>query len=271
MTGLLTVADVGNSAIDFAEFTASDCQNGSHLPRPNRKLKLGVDALDFDHLREWCHNPLATRWLLGSVNQSALHRLQEWLARYEARARVLENRDLHIVTAVRNPNSVGIDRLASATAANRLRTSTRPAIVVDMGSATTIDVVSNEGRFMGGMIAPGPRLCAQSLAKNTSQLPLIDLLSPIDEMMSPPHAWRKWPSTPNFIGDNTETAMRAGIHWLCVAGVDGILHRLQNELAGPCDVFVTGGYAPMLIPHLSARTAVRHEPDLVVSGLATAR
>jgi len=248
------VADVGNSTIDIGEFAIDDLSDGG-CPAPIRTTKVDINRerqLSSSD-RGWLRDLTGSRWLIGSVNQAAKVTLDHLLYRSKVDVVHFANRkDFEIPTAIRNPQTVGIDRLAGATAANQMRSPEKPAIVVDAGTAITIDCVSHEGVFLGGMIAPGLQLCAEALGSKTDQLPTLDL-----QELRPPQ----------LIGDETKTAIAAGTYWLVAAGVDGILTRLKRELAGPCDIFVTGGSMPMLLPHLGLHQPV-HCPHLVLSGIA---
>ena len=248
------VADVGNSTIDIGEFATADDSSAS-CPTPLRTTKLALAEFETRAAEcRWLRDLQGSRWLIGSVNQSGATLLDGWLSDHEVGVvRFLNHTDFEIPTAIRNRHTVGIDRMAAATAANLFRAQARPAIVVDAGTAITIDCVSHEGVFLGGMIAPGLQLCAEALGSKTDQLPTLDL-----QELRPPQ----------LVGDETKTAIAAGTFWLVAAGVDGILARLKRELAGPCDVLVTGGSMPMLLPHLGGREPV-HCPHLVLSGIAT--
>lgn len=240
----LFVADVGNTSIDVGRFELE----AGRFPRPAATVKLSLEAF---HESDWLRCSEKTRWLIGSVNHSANERLEQHLVQQNADVQIVHRRDFPIETVIRNFESVGIDRLASCSAVNRLRSPEHVAIIVDAGSAITVDCVSHQGVFLGGMIAPGLRLCAQTLAKNTDQLPSIEVPDGV----------------PSLIGDDTNSAIQAGVFWLIAAGIDGILRQLKTELARPCDIFVTGGSMPWLLSHLSHHQPV-HEPDLVLSGLA---
>ncbi len=250
------VADVGNSSIDVAEFELD--AEAHEVPSPTRTQKFRVSDLSLEVLREWSRSSEKSDWLIGSVNQPVSAQLESLLTSdFASRVRCVTYRDVDLQLAVRNPETVGIDRLASAMAVNRMRTSTRPAIIIDAGSATTIDVVSNEGTFLGGMITPGIRLSVDSLALGTDGLPNVST----DFRLV----------VPAMIGNDTPSAIQAGVFWSAVASIDGIVHRLQQELAGECDVFATGGSINALLPHMSRRYSIKHEPNLVVTGLALAK
>jgi type III pantothenate kinase len=261
MTPPLFVADVGNSTIDFAEFQPGELKT-DELAKPLRTWKVRLSEIDFESLDAW--SSAGGDWIVGSVNRPAQERLLEWLSKHGVgRITRVRHTDLRTKTAVRRPEVVGIDRLAAAESVNVLRHADRPAVIVDAGSAITIDVVSKHGVFLGGMIAPGARLCAAALSNDTNQLPEVDVVN-FGSLLSSNKL-----SAPELIGDDTQPAIQAGVYWMIAAGIDGIIARLQNELAGPCDVFATGGSMPQLLPQLS-HDHVQHVPHLVVAGLRRA-
>ncbi len=148
------------------------------------------------------------------------------------------------------PERVGTDRLVNAYAA--FRRWGGPCLVVDLGTATTFNVVSAEGVFVGGAIAPGLRLAAEALAGRGAQLYAV----PLD----PP---------PSAIARNTTEAMQAGLVLGYVGLVEGLIGRMRAECAArgwpPVPVIATGGLAPTL----ARATAIfdQVEPDLTLEGL----
>src|SRR5207244_10337666 len=124
--------------------------------------------------------------------------LQAWLASHRPRdeVHVLSHRDLPIAVHLEFPERVGLDRLAAAVSANVLRRSGAPAIVVDAGSAITVDLVTSDGAFEGGVILPGFRMSAEALY-GAELLPLA-VLSPND-------------APPPGVGQDTEGAIGIGL------------------------------------------------------------
>ena len=100
------------------------------------------------------------RWVRGELNNNVIE--------------VTSYKQLPIEVEVDHPEKVGIDRLLGAVAANRLRTPGRAAVTVDVGTATTVNLIDANGTFTGGLILPGVRLMLQSLHQNTSKLPLVE-------------------------------------------------------------------------------------------------
>jgi type III pantothenate kinase len=247
----LVVVDIGNSLIKIASFTSSP---PGELPKPICVTSLPADSDDFTELDHWLPDS-AREWLIGSVQSQTLQRLTEWLKTIRAKDsyRVVTHSDFSLRVEARIPAAVGIDRLAAALAANMLREPNKAAIVVDVGSAITIDVVSAEGSFLGGSIAPGLKLRLDALRRGTDKLPSVKTSS----------------ETPHLIGTDTESAMLAGAFWSVAVGIDGMVTRLAVELDSAVNVFLTGGGTQQLLPHITMEH--RYEPHLVLSGLAMAK
>jgi len=156
---------------------------------------------------------------------------------------------------VDRPDDVGADRLVNALAAARLYGT--PAVVVDFGTATTLDCVALDGAYVGGAIAPGLELGLEALATRTAKLPRIDLVAP-----------------DRAIGRNTVQAMQAGTVFGYQALAAGLLERVRAELAGSNGVEPSGVKA-ILTGGLSAAPWVRSlrgidaiDPELTLKGLA---
>jgi type III pantothenate kinase len=158
-----------------------------------------------------------------------------------------------IAIRVDRPSEVGPDRLVNALAAGRLYG--RPAIVVDLGTATTFDVVAADGAFVGGAIAPGLELGLEALARRTSRLPRVDALLP-----------------ERAIGRDTVSAIRSGAVLGYVGLVRELLDRIRREIdrdspGGRVSVVLTGGLSgASWVDELGDVDAV--DPDLTLKGLA---
>jgi type III pantothenate kinase len=144
-----------------------------------------------------------------------------------------------------NPREVGADRIANAVGAFDLHGG--PAIVVDLGTATTFDAISREGEYLGGAISPGIEISMEALFAHAAALPKVELIEPR-----------------NVIGRSTVESMKSGAVYGYAALVDGLCRRFEDEL-GPSKIIATGGLSG-LITHLSQ--AIRfHEPWLTLHGL----
>jgi len=145
-----------------------------------------------------------------------------------------------------NPRELGADRIVNAIAARRLYT--MPAIVIDFGTATTFDVISREGDYLGGAIAPGIAISAEALYREAAQLPRIELAVP-----------------KKVIGKNTVASMQSGVLFGYVALVEGMVERIKEELEEEAKVIATGGLAGVIARETSAIQVVN--PNLTLEGL----
>jgi type III pantothenate kinase len=132
-----------------------------------------------------------------------------------------------IQVRVDNPGEVGADRIANTVAVSTLYGG--PAIVLDLGTATTFDVVSKEGDYLGGAIAPGLGISAEALVRRTSKLPKVELTFP-----------------ERAIGRDTVAAMRSGLVLGYLGLVKELVSRLKEELGGEPRVIATGGMAELV-------------------------
>lgn len=154
--------------------------------------------------------------------------------------------DLGIGMRYLTPERLGADRLANAVAARALVG--YPAIIADLGTATTIDVLDAEGAFLGGAISAGLELSARALAERTAQLPNTSLSAP-----------------PSVIGFDTMSALQSGLVYGHAAMVDGLVERMLEELGPDTAVIATGGLARAVTPYL--RVPHRTEENLTLEGL----
>lgn len=161
-------------------------------------------------------------------------------------------RDCGIAINMPDPRQVGADRIANALAA--LKTYGAPVIVVDFGTATNIDVVDASGAFRGGAIMPGLLLSAQSLFARAAKLSSVPLIMP-------PHA----------LGNSTETAVQSGIVIGAAAQAEGLVRRIQDELAAEgtdvprATVVGTGGFSSTIAEATDLFDAL--DPDLTIRGI----
>lgn len=145
-----------------------------------------------------------------------------------------------------NPRELGADRVVNALAAfNRYG---GPCIVIDFGTATTYDAVSEKGEFLGGAIAPGLQTKNASLSRETARLPQVELQAPR-----------------TAIGKNTVDAIQSALIFGTAAEADGMIERMRKEFGGDATVVATGGLAPLIIPH--CQFVDEHDPWLTLEGL----
>jgi len=159
--------------------------------------------------------------------------------------------DLGIAVNIDNPAQAGADRLVNAVGA--MAHHHLPAILLDFGTATTLDLVAEDGSYEGGIIAPGVSLSIEALERAAAQLPRLEL--------------RSFGSDLPVLGKNTVAAMETGVLWGYVGMIEGLLRRLRDEQGGTSRLpaIATGGLAGLFADHLPDIDAV--DPDLTIRGL----
>ncbi len=245
--------DVGNTSLRCGAFASPAALP---VPRPDDTLQVAAHELDFDRLNAWLPTGVYHCYV-ASVFRAADKHLREWLRenRCEMQVTLLRSKDFPIEVDVKLSDFVGADRVAAATAAKALRNPDQPIIIVDSGTAITVDAVDRNGRFVGGAIAPGWHMSADALHRVTDLLPLVE---PVEDAVPPP-----------AIGDDTDAAIRSGLFWGSIGTVRELIGRFQTELVGDCEVLITGGGAQMLSEFLCGEN-VKPYPDLVLSGIVIA-
>jgi len=143
-------------------------------------------------------------------------------------------------------SAVGADRIANAIAVRALYGT--PAIVVDLGTATTFDCVSRTGAYLGGVIAPGVGTSSEELFRRAARLPRVELRKPL-----------------RALGRTTEESLRAGVVWGAAGQVDALVRRLALEMRGTPHVIATGGYAAIVAPE--CETINRVDEALTLKGM----
>ena len=149
-------------------------------------------------------------------------------------------------TTYENPHEIGADRIADAVAARALYGA--PVIVADFGTATNVEVVDAQGRFVGGIIAPGLETSAAALFAHATKLPAIELVDP-----------------GSAIGRNTVHAMQSGIVYGEADRIDGFVRRIFAELGYEAPVVATGGLATTMAPLCT--TVTHTNSELTLEGL----
>jgi type III pantothenate kinase len=257
------LADVGNTRIKLAVVSdhGLDATGLRRLPTVGLRQDLDSHAFRPENLERWLMSaaPGSAVVLVASVHDAAATRLEAVLAAVSAtshrplRQRRIGHADLPLSIGLDEPHKTGIDRLAAAAAAAIMKTPDRGAIIVDCGTAATVDMLAADGTFLGGAILPGPALMARALADGTSKLPAVAAL----ERSAPPA----------MPGRTTHEAIAAGIGW----GIHGAIAKLVAEARGvlgsDADVILTGGWRGAVRAALPEAIDL---PDLVLCGIALA-
>ena len=145
-----------------------------------------------------------------------------------------------------DPKTLGADLLVGAVAAVNLYEA--PAIIIDMGTATTVTVVDKNGDFIGGVVMPGVALSLNALSAGTSKLPKINLTAP-----------------KKVVCTTTEECMSAGLVYGQASMLDGLIEKMEKELGYSCKVIATGGLARLIIPYCERDITL--DNNLMLEGL----
>lgn len=145
-----------------------------------------------------------------------------------------------------SPAQLGTDMVCNV--AGALSKYKGPLIVIDMGTATTITVVSEKGDILGGALSPGLKISLNALSASTAQLPFINL-----------------DNVKNIIGKNTIDCMQSGVIYGSASMIDGMITRISEELNQDLTVILTGGMSTIVVKHCKHK--IFHEPNLLTDGL----
>lgn len=258
---ILIAVDVGNSRAKWGRFVDGRLVDTASLPLADpaaydeQATRWGIEPSTADGESSVIgHWPLVIRhspaWSLASVNLDGAHLLLDWLSRrgFDPPFIVDDPAKLPLRVDLEKPEAVGIDRLLNAVAVNARRQPSQTVVIVDCGTAITVDALSREGTFLGGAIASGLGLSARALHEFTYWLPAVDVAA-----------------APVPLGQSTETAMRSGLFWGTVGAVKELVRRVAGSLEASAAVYLTGGDAALLAPHLELPAEL--VPDLTLHGI----
>src|SRR5215213_111124 len=241
---MLLAVDVGNTQTVLGLF--DDSRLGEHwrvatdVRRTGDEIGVMLDGfLDFDRIEGVC--------LASTV--PPLLREYEIVAERWVRAELLAlgpGVKTGIPIRYDDPREVGPDRIVNAVSARERYGA--PCIVVDFGTSTNFDAVSEAGEYVGGVIAPGIEISMDALFARAARLVKVDLVAP-----------------DTAIGKTTVAGLQAGLFYGFAGQVDGIVERMREELGGGAKVVATGGLAELIAPH--SRTIEQVDPLLTLDGL----
>jgi type III pantothenate kinase len=229
---MLLVVDVGNTQTHFGAFDGDQLLEHWRFAtvRQSTADELGAALRNLLELRGYGFADLN-----ASIISSTVPQLEpEWTAmagRYLGHEMLGVGPGTKTGMAIRydNPREIGPDRLVNAVAVrDRLGC---PSVCVDFGTATTFDIVSSQGEYVGGALMTGIEISLDALSERGARLPKVDL--------APPRT---------VIGKNTIDAIRSGVVFGYAGAIDAILRRLYNELGGRAAVIATGGLARLVVP-----------------------
>ncbi|MBN3032918.1 MAG: type III pantothenate kinase [Candidatus Saganbacteria bacterium] len=215
--------DAGNTAVSFGLFEKK---------KLIRELRVPTAGFKFPPL-----NGRVDQVIISSVVPGLNRRLAgEAHRRFGLKPHFVDWRNIPVIAVkLKRPGEVGADRLVDALAAHKLYGG--PAIIVDFGTATTFDVVTARGEYLGGAISPGLLLARDALHERTAKLPRIEVKAP-----------------PSVIGKDTVEAMRSGLVFGYVALVEGMIGRIKSKVKSQkskVKVIATGGLAKLICKYTS--------------------
>ncbi len=247
---MLLTFDIGNTHTVVGYFDGTRLVNHWRITseRVRTEDELGVllhyffsiEKLSFDEIEGIC---------ISSVVPDLTEIYQYLSRRYFKKEPMIVDATLDLGMAVKykNPASVGADRLCNAVAG--VQKYGAPLLIVDFGTATTIDCVDAHGDYVGGVIAPGIITSIESLHLKAAKLPRVGFSFP-----------------KNFIGQTTEESIQSGIFWGTVFLIEGLIAKIKEELGSDSRVVATGGLASKIIEHTASIETV--DPYLSLEGIA---
>ena len=247
---MLAAIDSGNTNVVFAVYegeklrgewrSSSDANRTADDYAVWLNHLMGLEGLEFTDIDEA---------ILANVVPAASYSLRMLCKRYfGCEALVIGAPDVELGVDIRidHPEEVGADRLVNAVGASQAYDG--PLIILDFGTATTFDIVAEDGAYCGGVIAPGINLSLEALHAAAAKLPRIDVARPA-----------------SVIGKSTVPAMQSGVYWGYVALIEGLVARIQKEFGAKMTVIATGGLAPLFA---DATPAIEHlDRELTMRGL----
>ncbi len=246
---MLLVVDVGNTQTHFGAFEGTRLVEHWRFAtvRQSTADEIGAALSNLLELRGYGFSQID-----ASIVSSTVPQLEpQWTgmaARYLAHEMLVVGPGTKTGMAIRydNPREIGADRLVNAVAMRERFAGA--AVCVDFGTATTFDVVSREGEYLGGALMTGIEISLEALSERGARLPKIDL--------APPRS---------VIGKNTIDAIRSGVVYGYAGAIDAIMRRLADELAERPEVVATGGLSRLVVPYCEEIEQI--DDELTLTGL----
>src|SRR6266498_1086849 len=241
---MLLAVDVGNTQTALGLFEGERLAEHRRLATDSSRTgdELGAligELLDLDGLLGIC---------LSSTVPALVREYEAFAERWARAPLLVMGPGVKTGVPIRNddPREVGPDRIANAVAARERHGA--PCIVVDFGTSTNFDVVSAEGEYVGGVLAPGIEISMDALFARAARLMRVDFTEP-----------------PAVIGKTTVHSLQSGLVYGFAGQVDRIVEEIRRELGEEARAIATGGLAEIVAPH--SRTIERVDPDLTLEGL----
>lgn len=246
---MILAFDIGNTNIVIGLLEGTTILNSARIATDKKKTEIDF-LIQFQQMLEIFK--ISKDNIEGTIVSSVVPEVTNQVI---SALKLLTDKKIHIVgpgiktglsIKIENPQTLGADRVCDAVCV--IEEYKVPAIIIDMGTATTISVIDGNRNHIGGMIIPGIKTSLDSLSYNASQLPFISL----DE----PKA---------LIGKNTIDCMKSGIIYGNASLIDGLIDRIKKELNEDFIVIATGGFGKYIIPH--CKNKIIYDQNLLLKGL----
>lgn len=231
----IVAVDIGNSSTQLAAYRGGKTVGVERLgPVCRWQSDWTADEL-IPRSEETKAGSMSRCWAIASVNSHRADKFNQWLAEHYPRETMLHLRrdQVGIATNVQQFERVGIDRLLAAAAAISMPPFHVPKVIVDAGTAITVDLVDAEGIFQGGAILAGMRATTAALSELAEKLPQLS-----DEAIDF--------ARPAIVGKNTEDALAAGLYWGTVGAIRETIQQMTRTLDVAPAIVTTGGDARQL-------------------------
>jgi type III pantothenate kinase len=237
---MLLVIDVGNTHITLGVFDGKELKATFRMTakQPRTSDEYGIQLCDLLVHRNFNVKDIEDV-IVSSVVPDIMHSLGSAIIKYfNVRPIVPSTLDMGLTIHTEHPKEIGPDRIVDAVAAYEKYGG--PVIVIDFGTATTFDIISEKCELLGVVIAPGIKTSLEGLVSNTAQLPMIELDAP-----------------KSVLGKNTKSCMQAGVIFGFAGLVDSILRRIKKELNNQeITVIATGGLGEIIAKEVKSITKV---------------
>ncbi|MCF8495152.1 MAG: type III pantothenate kinase [Alphaproteobacteria bacterium] len=245
---MLLAVDTGNTNTVFAVYRQDTLLNSWRL-----RTVPGRSADEYAAFLNQVFDLAGIAWnevgdiIISSVVPETNFHLSAFCSKYLGREPLFVTKDLvDIALDITRPEDVGADRLVNAVAVQAYYT--MPAIVIDFGTATTFDIIDAQGRYAGGVIAPGINLSVSALHKAAAKLPSVSIRRP-----------------EHVIGKDTVSAMQSGVYWGYRGLIEGLISGITAEMGIKPLIIATGGLAPLFAKDMPIINHV--DDELTLKGL----
>ncbi|MBI4650875.1 type III pantothenate kinase [Candidatus Desantisbacteria bacterium] len=247
---MLLAIDIGNSNLVIGVFRKDKCINSYRICTDINKTsdEYGLLLMELLRLKNITADKIGGV-VISSVVPAITKTIENMSNEYFKKEPLIVTPDINTEIAIKyhNPFEVGADRIVNAIAVNE--NYQLPAIIIDFGTATTFDYLTEKAEYLGGAIAPGIGISAQALFDHTARLPKVEILKPSC-----------------VIGRNTVSNIQSGIFYGNIGQIKEIIKRMKNEMGGKkVTVIATGGFLELI---KQENTSIDFfVPDLTLQGL----